>query len=139
MYKNELFSLTKTSHEGAVDGLQVQGQVSQEIHPLLSGVASSRDGKPELSLGREDLFLLYPLYVFLYIHASLLTFFLGVFVLFYSCCSHTDVFGKTLVLEFHISTCTSSTVKQNSKVTTFRFNFTTYYLYWFIRCTDSLI
>ena len=31
------------------------------------------------------------------IHSSLRTFFLLVFVLFFSCCSHTQVFGRTLV------------------------------------------
>ena len=34
-----------------------------------------------------------------HIHSSLLCF----FILFHSCCSHTQVFGKTLVHEFHIS------------------------------------
>ena len=36
-------------------------------------------------------------------HASLLTFFVCFFILFLSCCSHAQVFGKTLVHEFPIS------------------------------------
>ena len=39
---------------------------------------------------------------FFYIHYPLLTFFLGFIVLFQSCCSHGQVFGKTLVHEFPI-------------------------------------
>ena len=38
-----------------------------------------------------------------YTHASLLTFFVCIFVLFHSCCSHARVFGKTLLHEFPIS------------------------------------
>ena len=36
-------------------------------------------------------------------HASLLTFLFCFFVLFHSCCSHAQVFGKTLMHEFPIS------------------------------------
>ena len=36
-------------------------------------------------------------------HASLLTVFVCFFILFHSCCSHTRVFGKTLVHKFPIS------------------------------------
>ena len=36
-------------------------------------------------------------------HASLLTVFICLFVLFHSCCSHVRMFGKTLVHEFPIS------------------------------------
>ena len=36
-------------------------------------------------------------------HASLLTFFVCCFILLHSCCSHAQVFGKTLVHEFPIS------------------------------------
>ena len=36
-------------------------------------------------------------------HASLLTFFVCLFVLFHTCCFHARVFGKTLLDEFPIS------------------------------------
>ena len=38
-----------------------------------------------------------------YTHASILTVFVCLFILFSSCCSHARVFGKTLVHEFPIS------------------------------------
>ena len=40
---------------------------------------------------------------FHYTHASLLTFVFCFFILFHSCCFHSQVFGKTLVHEFPIS------------------------------------
>ena len=40
---------------------------------------------------------------FFHIQASLLTSFVCFFILFHSCCSHTHMFGKTLVHEFPIS------------------------------------
>ena len=42
-------------------------------------------------------------FTFFHTHASLLTFFVCLIVLFHSCCSHSRVFGKTLVHEFPIS------------------------------------
>ena len=39
------------------------------------------------------------------VFSSLLTSFLCLYVLFHSCCSHAQVFGKTLMHEFHISYC----------------------------------
>ena len=50
-------------------------------------------------ISRRDSFLSCPLYL----HA--LTFFVCLFVLFNSCCSHARVFGKTLAHEFQISYC----------------------------------
>ena len=53
-------------------------------------------------LGRQDFFFIFgPIYVFLY-SASLPTF-CCFFVLFHFGCSHSKVFGKTMVHEFHIS------------------------------------
>ena len=42
-------------------------------------------------------------FTFFHTHASLLTFFVCFFILFHSCCSNAQVFGKTLVHEFPIS------------------------------------
>ena len=42
-------------------------------------------------------------FAFFHTHASLLTSFVCFFILFHSCCSHAQVFGKTLVLEFPMS------------------------------------
>ena len=39
---------------------------------------------------------------YIHIHSPLLTFFLCFFILFQSCCSHAQVFGRTLVHEFPI-------------------------------------
>ena len=48
-------------------------------------------------------FFSYQLYTSFHISSSLLTFFLSLFILLYSCCSHAQIFGKTLVYELHIS------------------------------------
>ena len=40
-------------------------------------------------------------------HSFLLAFFLRLFVLFQTCCSHAQVFGRTLLHEFHIFYCLS--------------------------------
>ena len=42
-------------------------------------------------------------FAFFHTHASLLTSFVCFFILFHSCCSHAQVFGKTLVHEFPIA------------------------------------
>ena len=47
------------------------------------------------------LFLSYPLYFFPYSRLS--SYLLRFFILFHCCCSHAQVFVKTLVHEFHIS------------------------------------
>ena len=68
---------------------------------------------PDLSIaiGSLDFIFLWPLYLrevlevfsYIYIHFSLLTAFLYLFVLYHSCCSHAEEFWKTLVHDFHIS------------------------------------
>ena len=50
-------------------------------------------------IGRRDFFFSCPL-CFIHTHASLLTSFVFFFVLFHSCCSHAQVFGKMFVHEF---------------------------------------
>ena len=55
-------------------------------------------------IGRRDFFISRRLYFFL-TDASLLTFFVGLFILFNFYCSHARVLGKTLVHEFPISYC----------------------------------
>ena len=50
-----------------------------------------------------DFFFLCTSCTYFHIHSSLLTFFLSVFVLFYSCCSHAKMFVKTHLHGFHIS------------------------------------
>ena len=47
-------------------------------------------------------FFVSPLF-FVHTHAPLFTSFVCFFILFHSCCSHAQVFRKTLVHEFHIS------------------------------------
>ena len=54
----------------------------------------------ERSLG---FFLFHARFTSLLTHVSLHTFLFWLFVLFHSCCSHAQVFGKTLVHEFHFS------------------------------------
>ena len=53
-------------------------------------------------LGQRDLFFCAHFASF-HTHASLLIFFVCFSILFYSCCSHARVFGKTLMHEFPIS------------------------------------
>ena len=53
-------------------------------------------------IGRRDFFYSCPL-SFFHTHASLLSVFVCLIVLFYSCCSHVWVFGKTLLYEFPVS------------------------------------
>ena len=82
--------------QGVVDGLQVQ--ISQKIHPLFRGVARPREDRLSYSLGLGD--LIFPArFTFFHAHASL-PIFLSFSVLFHSCCSHAQVFGRTLVREF---------------------------------------
>ena len=50
-------------------------------------------------MGRVDFFFFRARFSSFHAHASLLTFF-RVFDFFHSCCSHAQVFGKTLVHEF---------------------------------------
>ena len=53
-------------------------------------------------IGRRDFFYSCQLYFF-HTHASLLSVFVCLIVLFHSCCSRAWVFGKTLVHEFPVS------------------------------------
>ena len=53
--------------------------------------------------GRRDIFFSCPLCFFPYSRLSLITSFFCFFILFHSCCSHAQVFGKLLVHEFPIS------------------------------------
>ena len=55
-----------------------------------------------LVIGRWDFFFFHACFASFHPHVSLLTFFCF-FILFYSCCSHVHVFGKTLVHELLIS------------------------------------
>ena len=69
---------------------------------FIHGFGKQRLGS-ELYVGHRDFFSC-PLYFFPYINLSLFTFFfLCFFVVFHSCCSHSQVYGKTLVHEFPIS------------------------------------
>ena len=69
----------------------------QIIHSLLWGVATSGKLGLSYSLGLWD-FIFHAHFTF-DAHASLLIF-LSFSVLFHSCCSYAQVFGKTLVHEF---------------------------------------
>ena len=51
----------------------------------------------------SGLLLFVPAVLFFHTHASLLCVFVCLIVLFHSCCSNAQVFGKTLVHEFLIS------------------------------------
>ena len=51
----------------------------------------------------SGLLLFVPAVLFFHTHASLLSVFVCLIVLFNSCCPHARVFGKTLVHEFPIS------------------------------------
>ena len=53
--------------------------------------------------GRRDFFLIRARFASFHTHTSLLAFFVCFFILFHSRCFHAQVFGKTLVHEFHIS------------------------------------
>ena len=53
-------------------------------------------------IGRRDIFFRARFALF-HTHASLLTSFVCFFILFHSCCSNAQVFGKTLVHEFPVS------------------------------------
>ena len=55
-------------------------------------------------LGRDRLLaLFFRAYFIFHTHDSLLTLFVCFFILFHSCCSHAQVFGKTFVHELSIS------------------------------------
>ena len=57
-----------------------------------------------MQVGRRDFFFFRALSSSFHIHSSShLIYFLGFCVLLHDCCSHAQVFGKTLVHEFHIS------------------------------------
>ena len=98
--------------QGTVYGLQVHKQfmdyrsvmavVSQEIHPLFRGVATPGEDRPELQFRPLRLHFVRARFTSVHAHASLLVFF-SFSVLFHSCCSHAQVFGKTLLHEFLIS------------------------------------
>ena len=83
--------------QGTVDGLQVQ--ISQEIHPQFRGVATPGEDIPELQFRPLGLQFFLPA-LLLSMLKHLLS---SLSVLFHCCCSHSQVFGKTLVHEFLIS------------------------------------
>ena len=71
------------------------------IHPLLQGVATHGEGKLELQLFlRTSLFLAH--FTTFNFHSFLLYFLICFLVFFHSCCSHAQVFGRTLVHEFNV-------------------------------------
>ena len=77
------------------------------IHPLLRGVATRRDGRPELELGRRD-FYFRDRFTYLHPRSSLLIFFcffLSYFIL--AVFANTGVFGKTHFLPIAILNSTS--------------------------------
>ena len=91
------------------------------IHPVLRGVRTlGEDGGPEIQLGRPDIF--FPaLSVSLHIHPFILPLVL-LYILFHSCCFHLQVFGETLVHEFHTSfSILNETCSRRSAKTAIRF------------------